>query len=86
MPHQYIGHVNFHWMGVVDFSEIAGALVEKVGCSDAVVVLEYGSQEGHPHFHYWFETTKSKPTVITAIKSVCKADGKVCMCCVSLWF
>lgn len=83
MPHQFIGHINLHWLSPAwapapgGYEAKAKEFVESVGCSDAVVVLEYGSVEGHPHFHYWLETAKAKNTVIAKVKSVFSEVGRV---------
>lgn len=83
MPHQFIGHINLHWLSPAwapapgGFEAKAKEFVEAVVCSDAVVVLEYGSAEGHPHFHYWVETSKAKNTVIAKLKGVFSEAGRV---------
>lgn len=83
MPHEFIGHVNLHWLSPAwapapgGWEAKAKEFVASVGCEDAVVVLEYGTANGHVHWHYWLKTTKSKVTVISRLKAFVKEDGKV---------
>lgn len=78
MPHEFIGHVNLHWQPAAwwagpplrTYESLAKEVMDKLGVDDGVVVQEYGTRDGHVHFHYWLKTAKSKPTVIAAIKSV----------------
>lgn len=70
MPHQFIGHVTVHHLvgdapllTGVDLDAKVLAVVAELNCADAVFVKEFGTVNGHMHYHYWVDTPKSKATV-----------------------
>lgn len=89
---EFIGHVNLHWQGAGwlvfprSYESLAKDFAEKVAASDAVVVLEYGTDEGHPHFHYWVKTGRSKNTFLTGLKSVFASDLPAAVSPPAQWF
>lgn len=81
---EFVGHIALHWQGEewslnLENSHdklVSRCFLEKCTAQDAVVVLEYGTENGHAHFHYWLRTAKAKGTVIAAIKAVFVPPGK----------
>lgn len=68
---QYIGHVACHHLvpalsSAEDFAvcdDRWGRVKESLSPSSLFVVREFGTQEGHPHYHFYFECAKSISTV-----------------------
>lgn len=80
MAHEFVGHINVHWLpagfGGVSYGDAIDEVFKKrLACQDAFVVMEYGTENGHCHFHYWAKTSKAKGTVINAIKAVFQSPG-----------
>lgn len=72
MPsNKFIGHVSIHHLvpsnaPAASFAEWDHAWVTvcaDLGASNAFVVREFGTEEGHAHYHYYLEVSKSKATV-----------------------
>lgn len=78
----FIGHVNVEHLVCEEFPlehwNLAWiSLSVSLGCHDAFVVQEFGSEMQHAHYHYYFETSKSKTTVFNKLKKVFSSPGKV---------
>lgn len=68
MPHRYIGHVALeHLLSPLTpeshFAPKWREFAERVGATDCFAVREYGTAEGHAHYHFFVETQLSRSTV-----------------------
>lgn len=77
---KYIGHVAAHHLESVDHplqevDAIWDSLLPSLGAHDAFVVREFGSKNGHAHYHYYIVCGKSKTTVFNKLQSAFSRAG-----------
>lgn len=70
----FVGHVAIEHlldggMSPEEVNHLWTELAAELSLKDLFVVKEYGTENGHAHFHYYLETPKSKSTVHSKLKA-----------------
>jgi len=86
----WIGHVGIDHLlddehPPVLYDLLWDGLISSLGCRDAFVVREFGSENGHAHYHFYLECSKGKSCVYAKLRLVfsragCPSPGQQVSC------
>lgn len=82
MSKAFIGHVGIAHLvceerPLIFWDLLWDTVTTSLGCPDAFVVREFGTENGHAHYHFWLQTGKSKTTVFNKLKQLFSFPGVV---------